>query len=196
MSHPGGTHSRYVIGCCLIPLGIYGLKNNSRRITYGIGCVWGMPSLSPLSSLAWNYKLVRQFTSANMRGQRKNDFVRTKFLGCILNNQIFFPMALWGAFARVIASRKKVTDFLSDQLKPAKIDEHNRWNIVSAIAVTPIRRVFKSNLVNRLVAYNVSTDSYGCPKFVYNNSFYDHLLLSEWYFLPCNFLSASKCYWR
>ena len=26
-------------------------KNNSRRITYGIGCVWGMPSLSPLSSL-------------------------------------------------------------------------------------------------------------------------------------------------
>ena len=27
-------------------------KNNSRRITYGIGCVWGMPSLSPLSSLA------------------------------------------------------------------------------------------------------------------------------------------------
>ena len=27
-------------------------KNNSRRITYGIGCVWGMPFLSPLSSLA------------------------------------------------------------------------------------------------------------------------------------------------
>ena len=39
MGHPRGTHSRYVIGCCLIPLGIYGLKNNSRRITYGIGCV-------------------------------------------------------------------------------------------------------------------------------------------------------------
>ena len=51
VSHPPGTHSRYVIGCCLIPLGIYGLKNNSRRITYGIGCVWRMPSLSPLSSL-------------------------------------------------------------------------------------------------------------------------------------------------
>ena len=48
------THSRYVICCCLIPIGIYGLKNNSRRITYGIGCVWGMPSLSPLSSLALN----------------------------------------------------------------------------------------------------------------------------------------------
>ena len=52
MGHPRGTHSRYVIGCCLIPLGICGLKNNSRRITYGIGCVWGIPSLSPLSSLA------------------------------------------------------------------------------------------------------------------------------------------------
>ena len=51
VGHPRGTHSRCVIGCCLIPLGICGLKNNSRRITYGIGCVWGMPSLSPLSSL-------------------------------------------------------------------------------------------------------------------------------------------------
>ena len=51
MGHPRGTHSHYVIGCCLIPLGICGLKNNLRRITYGIGCVWGMPSLSPLSSL-------------------------------------------------------------------------------------------------------------------------------------------------
>ena len=39
--HPRGTHSHYVIGCCLIPLGICGLKNNSRRITYGIGCVGG-----------------------------------------------------------------------------------------------------------------------------------------------------------
>ena len=35
----------------VIPLGICGLKNNSRRITYGIECVLGMPSLSPLSSL-------------------------------------------------------------------------------------------------------------------------------------------------
>ena len=35
----------------VIPLGICGLKNNSRRITYGIGCVLGMPSLSPLSFL-------------------------------------------------------------------------------------------------------------------------------------------------
>ena len=52
VGHPRGTHSRYVIGCYLIPLGICGLKNNSRRITYGIGCVWGMPSLSPVSSLA------------------------------------------------------------------------------------------------------------------------------------------------
>ena len=51
VGHPRGTHSRYVIGCCLIPLGICGLKNNSRRITYELGCVWGMPSLSPLTSL-------------------------------------------------------------------------------------------------------------------------------------------------
>ena len=51
VGHPRGTHSRYVIGCCLIPLGICGLKNNSRRITYGIGCVQRMPSLSRLSSL-------------------------------------------------------------------------------------------------------------------------------------------------
>ena len=52
MGHPRGTYLCYVIGCCLILLGICGLKNNSRRITYGIGCVWGMSSLSPLSSLA------------------------------------------------------------------------------------------------------------------------------------------------
>ena len=51
VDHPRGTHSRYVIGCCLILLGICGLKNNSRRITHGIGCVWGMYSLSSLSSL-------------------------------------------------------------------------------------------------------------------------------------------------
>ena len=43
-----------MIICCLIPLGICGAKNNSRRITYGIGCVRGMPSLSPLSSLECN----------------------------------------------------------------------------------------------------------------------------------------------
>ena len=54
VGHPRGTHSRYVSGCCLIPLGICGLKNNSRRITHGIGCVWGMPSLSPLSSLDYD----------------------------------------------------------------------------------------------------------------------------------------------
>ena len=48
VGHPRGTHSRYVTGCCLIPLEICGVKNNSRRITYGIGCIWGMPSLSPL----------------------------------------------------------------------------------------------------------------------------------------------------
>ena len=58
VGHPRGTHSPYVIGCCLIPLGIYGFKNNSRRITYGIGCMWGMPSLSPLSSLG--LKLIKK----------------------------------------------------------------------------------------------------------------------------------------
>ena len=31
VGHPRGTHSRYVIGCFLIPLGICGLKNDSRR---------------------------------------------------------------------------------------------------------------------------------------------------------------------
>ena len=60
VGHPRGTHLRYVIGCYLIPLGICGLKNNSRRITYGIGCVWRMPSLSPLSSLVVSYKVTKQ----------------------------------------------------------------------------------------------------------------------------------------
>ena len=57
VGHPRGTHLRYVIGCCLIPLRICGLKNNSRRITYGIGCVRRMPSLSPLSSLEIPYSV-------------------------------------------------------------------------------------------------------------------------------------------
>ena len=64
VGHPRGTHSRYVIGCCLIPLEICGVKNNSRRITYGIGCVWGMPSLSPLSSLGFQPRLIVPSTSA------------------------------------------------------------------------------------------------------------------------------------
>ena len=51
VGQPRETHSRYVIGICLIPLGIYCPKNSSRGITYVIGCIWGMPSLSPLSSL-------------------------------------------------------------------------------------------------------------------------------------------------
>ena len=63
VGHPRGTHSRYLIGCCLIPHGIYGLKNNSRRITYGIECVWGMPSLSPLSSLDGNYSTLVSHTN-------------------------------------------------------------------------------------------------------------------------------------
>ena len=63
MGHPCGTHSRYVIGCCLIPLGICDLKNNSTRITYEIGCVWGMPSLSPLSCLGQCYVFFRVYIS-------------------------------------------------------------------------------------------------------------------------------------
>ena len=36
-----------------LPLPIHpDTKNNSRRSTCGTGCVWGMPSLPPLSSLA------------------------------------------------------------------------------------------------------------------------------------------------
>ena len=41
VGHPCATHSRYVIGCCLMPLEICGVKNNSRRITYKIRCVQG-----------------------------------------------------------------------------------------------------------------------------------------------------------
>ena len=52
---PRGTHSRYVIGCCLIPLEICGVKNNSRRITYGIG---GCP-LCPLYSLLYSAILIK-----------------------------------------------------------------------------------------------------------------------------------------
>ena len=64
VGHPRGTHSRYVIGCCLIPFGICGLKNNSRRITYKIGCVGGMPSLSPLSSLVQS---IQAFLKPNIK---------------------------------------------------------------------------------------------------------------------------------
>ena len=65
VDHPRGTHSRYVIGCCLIPFGICGVKNNSRRITYGIGYVWRMPSLSPLFSLA----VIRNFVKTSLASE-------------------------------------------------------------------------------------------------------------------------------
>ena len=78
VAHPRGTHLRYVIGCCLIRLGICGLKNNSRRITYGIGCVWGMPSLSPSSSLA-SYCMI----------DRKTTFHRSRTLE-LINLSVFF----------------------------------------------------------------------------------------------------------
>ena len=38
-------------------------RKNSRRITYGIGCVWGMPSLPPLSSLA---NILHLFTNSSL----------------------------------------------------------------------------------------------------------------------------------
>ena len=70
VGHPRGTHSRYMIGCCLIPLGICGLKNSSRRITYGIGCVRRMPSLSPLSSLGgkWIVAKIERFVLTRRAG--------------------------------------------------------------------------------------------------------------------------------
>ena len=34
VGHPRGTHSRYMIGCCVIPLEICGVKNNSRPANY------------------------------------------------------------------------------------------------------------------------------------------------------------------
>ena len=95
VGHPRGTHSRYVIRCCLIPLGIYGLKNNSRQITSGIGCVWGMPSLSPLSSLGQNYSLGSKISFTNcllfyfiysfrLRMIYNNKFIMRAFFSCFL----------------------------------------------------------------------------------------------------------------
>ena len=74
LGHPRGTHSHFVIGCCLIPLRICGLKNNSRRITYEIRCVWGMPSLSPLSSLDPNViNKVKNVTFVRKSGKLLSD---------------------------------------------------------------------------------------------------------------------------
>ena len=63
VGHLRGTHSLYVIGCCLIPFRICGLKNNSRQITCGIGCVWGC-LLCPLYPLLPHH----------IQDQRFNDF--------------------------------------------------------------------------------------------------------------------------
>ena len=78
VGHPRATHSRYVIGCCLIPLEICGVKNNSRRITYRIGCVWGMPFLSPLSSLGGNLTLFCHIFLTIVNGFT----VKTKMICC------------------------------------------------------------------------------------------------------------------
>ena len=71
VGHPRGTHSRYVIGCCLIPLGICGPKNNSRRITYGIRCVWRMPSLYPL----FIFELYSRWVPLTEKGTSKISFL-------------------------------------------------------------------------------------------------------------------------
>ena len=47
-------HPRNIHASREVTLSFYS-KNNSRRITYGIGCIWGMPSLSPLQSLATKF---------------------------------------------------------------------------------------------------------------------------------------------
>ena len=86
VGHPRGTHSRYVIGCCLIPLEICGVKNNSRQITYGIGCVWRMPSLSPSSSLDKIYErlfyakgLGRVYSATSTKGRETKSRYKTYF---------------------------------------------------------------------------------------------------------------------
>ena len=90
VGHPRGTHLRYVIGCCLIPLGICGLKNNSRRITYGIGCVWGMPSVSPLSSLGFGNAVGKGRTFLHFQFTINNKCLigrihKSKFADSVLN---------------------------------------------------------------------------------------------------------------
>ena len=82
MAHPRGTHSRYVIGCCLIPLGICGFENNSRRITYGIGRVWGMPSLSPLSSLVLTHFSRIERTKTTLTCSQRPNTRYDSFLKC------------------------------------------------------------------------------------------------------------------
>ena len=83
VGHPRGTHSRYVIGFCLIPLETCGVENNSRRITYGIGCEWGMPSLSPYPFLVHTYflGLLRKNpnTGYKKRKQRAEEKENVKF---------------------------------------------------------------------------------------------------------------------
>ena len=71
VGHPRGTHSRYVIGCCLIPLGICGLKNNSRRITCGMG-VYGGCLLCPLYPLLVSTHLCSSVSSHHNLRLHKN----------------------------------------------------------------------------------------------------------------------------
>ena len=76
-------------------------KNNSWRITYGIGCVWGMPSLSPLSSLGINNKN----TCFGFQWMKK---VRVKKQG--LPSEVFSTTA--GEIGRTMFSGRSVSHFV------------------------------------------------------------------------------------
>ena len=59
-------------------------KNNSRLITYGIGCVWEMPSLAPLSSLVRNDYLRQK------KGEKALYFSVNAFSTQLLNKDTIF----------------------------------------------------------------------------------------------------------
>ena len=112
VGHPRETHSRYVIGFCLIPLGVSGLKNNSRRITYGIGYVWGMPSLFPLSSLVQDICVIFFLQSVQiwqpwMRLQESSPVLST--LDIILNQSCSWE--IWARKGKRILYTTEYMDF-------------------------------------------------------------------------------------
>ena len=126
MAHPRGTHSRYVIGCCLIPLGICGFENNSRRITYGIGRVWGMPSLSPLSSLVLTHFSRIERTKTTLTCSQRPNIRYDSFLKCRnyaettndsmhlwTDHRLTVPKRrFWGQTTTSIYSTKMVCDYI------------------------------------------------------------------------------------
>ena len=136
VGHPRGTHSRYVIGCCLIPLGIFVLNNNLRRITYGIGCVWGMPSLSPLSSLGgtqgWCF-----LSNVCIYYAILNNLARVIYVICANGNHVHYP----GSVNKLIYLCRKhgyywVTGFIAELMilidTPFSVNMplKSSWNVV------------------------------------------------------------------